>query len=423
MADETDKAGDIAGNSELAKESSTNALPKGVDVSTAEHEKLMPVVAPVLLDAPEEVTKKTAVPPASGAKFKTVDALAKAVSSLYSGNAVVEATKTKTIESTEQKENTAVQSLPPLNPLERSNREMGLEAEPVREKTLPPEIKSLKQSVESEDGLPRVRTYANDISAEIRKRNTTLTSIVGAEQKRTMAEGPYEDEAAVRRRANRMRLFLGGAILFILIGIGSVGIAFFLNKPDDIAAPLRSLIPANHSITVEHSPEEPLPTTLAKVKDSAVLNLGEVESFVVTENSIPLSTADILTLLGAPDALVRNTTGTMVGIHAFDHNQPFLLISVAAYDHAFQAMLSWETRMDEGLGDFFKPSALAPASIASTPPPLTFTDRTVQNIDIRESQPAWHIMYAFLRPDLIIITTNESTLREVITRLSLQKSE
>jgi len=87
------------------------------------------------------------------------------------------------------------------------------------------------------------------------------------------------------------------------------------------------------------------------------------------------------------------------------------------------SMLSWETRMNEGLGNFFRPSSLAPASIASTPPALIFTDRTIKNTDVRESQLEWHIMYAFLRPDLILITTNESTLREVITRLSLQSSQ
>lgn len=358
-------------------------------------------------------------------KFKTVEALAKAVSSLYTGNAIVEATKkiTPVAKTQKEAENSALQSTPAANPFERSVREIGLEEEPMREKTPPPEIETIKQSDDEDTGPAHVRTYANDISTEIRKRNTTLTSIVGAEQQRTIADGPYEDTGAVQRRANRMRIFLVGALFLTAVGIVSLGTAFILNKKTDIGTPAQLLIPVNHSRAVEYAPEEALPITLGKIRTSATLNLGEVEALIITKNGIPLNTTDVLTLLGAPNELVRNARSVMVGVHAFDHTQPFILVTVSAYDHAFEAMLSWETRMNEGLGDFFRPASLAPASIASTPPALTFTDHTIRNTDIRESQLEWHIMYAFLRPDLIVITTNESTLREVITRLSLQSSK
>lgn len=384
-----------------------------------------PTVPPKPLSVIEKNVEKPIMQAPSLPKFKTVEALAKAVSSLYTGNAVVEATKKifPVAKVEKEVEKPTLQSTPAANPFERSAREIGLEEEPVREKNPPPEINAIKQSTETDTGLPRVRTYANDISTEIRKRNTTLTSIVGAEQQRTITEGPYEDTATITKRTNRMRMFLMGAVFLTAIGILSLGAAFVFNKQANIATSERLLIPANHSRTVEYSPEEALPITLGKIKDSATLNLGEVEAFIVTKNGIPLGTDDILGLFGAPNELVRNARSVMVGVHAFDHNQPFILITVSAYDHAFDAMLSWETRMNEGLGNFFRPSSLAPASIASTPPALTFTDRTIKNTDVRESQLEWHIMYTFLRPDLILITTNESTLREVITRLSLQSSQ
>lgn len=384
-----------------------------------------PITPPKAIPVVEKNIEKPITPAPTLPKFKTVEALAKAVSSLYTGNAIVEATKKifPVAKVEKEIEKSPLQSTAAANPFERSAREIGLEEEPMREKNPPPEIKTIKQSAETNTGLPRVRTYANDISTEIRKRNTTLTSIVGAEQQRTMAEGPYDDTATITKRTNRVRMFLMGAVFLTAIGILSLGAAFVFNKQTNIGAQARLLIPANHSKTVEYSPEEALPITLGKVKNSTTLNLGEVEAFIITKNGIPLGTDDLLNLFGAPNELVRNARSVMVGVHAFDHTQPFILITVSAYDHAFDAMLSWETRMNEGLGNFFRPSSLAPASIASTPPALTFTDRTIKNTDVRESQLEWHIMYTFLRPDLILITTNDSTLREVITRLSLQSSK
>ncbi|MBV9349677.1 MAG: hypothetical protein JO026_02905, partial [Patescibacteria group bacterium] len=108
-----------------------------------------------------------------------------------------------------------------------------------------------------------------------------------------------------------------------------------------------------------------------------------------------------------------------VGIHAFNHDQPLLLITVSGYDFAFQGMLTWEPTLSTSLGDFY-----APAGAPSSPnaPVLTFTDAVTDNIDVRKSNAEWPIIWGFPRQDLLIITTNESTLREVMTRLSLQTS-
>ncbi|MES2134755.1 MAG: hypothetical protein V4449_00740 [Patescibacteria group bacterium] len=434
METDVNKAEDTAGNRTPEKEPLLDAPTKSADSPNTDHPELLPVIAPVLLDGPEKNTEKPApvvpnkvVLPLGALelkrKFGLEEPLTKAQNSLHIGNAITEAQNiASTLPGKKELAKDAPELVRSIPPAERSEREIGIGEQPIREKTPPPEIESIKHTEDGGDGIPRVRTYANDISMEIRKRNTTLTAIVGAEQQRTMTEGPYEDEAAIGRRKNRGRMFLVGALFLIVIGIGSVGVAFFLHTSSEINPPRQSLIPANHALSVEHTSEEVLSTELAKIKESAVINLGEVEEFVIASNGSELNASEILTLLGSPNELSRNATGIMVGIHAFDHNQPFLLVTVSAYDRAFEAMLSWETRMNEGLGDFFRPSSLAPASITSTPPALTFTDRTIQNIDIRESQVSWHIMYTFLRPDLILITTNESTLREIITRLSLQKT-
>ncbi len=51
------------------------------------------------------------------------------------------------------------------------------------------------------------------------------------------------------------------------------------------------------------------------------------------------------------------------------------------------------------------------------PPTLSFTDTVLQNLDTRESQSSWPVIYAFPTQGLLIFTTNEYTLREIMTRL------
>ena len=102
----------------------------------------------------------------------------------------------------------------------------------------------------------------------------------------------------------------------------------------------------------------------------------------------------------------------MVGLHAFDRNQPLIIIEVAQFDRAYGAMLTWEPNMARSLGSFFRPLNGDKAGTTTI-----FNDVVVKNIDVRRSQAAWPIMYAFPRRDLLIITTNESTIAEVLSRL------
>ena len=81
---------------------------------------------------------------------------------------------------------------------------------------------------------------------------------------------------------------------------------------------------------------------------------------------------------------------------------------------AFDAMLIAETRLAESLGAFFAPLN-APIRI----PELTFSDKIFQNIDLRTGGGEWPILYAFPAQDILIITTNESTLKELVSRLSI----
>jgi len=333
---------------------------------------------------------------------------------LHGGNAILAAQ-----EQQGEKKTIPTAGLPPEKDpeteLERNLREAGLREALQRPGAAPPKVGGI-EAPEDAEGVPRIRTYAEDMSEEMRKRGAALSTIIAAEQERPAAPEPTAPPIT-----KRGRLFAIAAVFLILLGIGIASAAFiFFAPPSNTTTQAPTIIPVNHHGTVEVTDKMPAPLALAQARASAGLALGEMEGYTVTENGVPLSAYEILTALGAPNELARNATGILVGVHQTDHQQPFLLISVAAYDSAFSAMLAWEGTMGDSLGNFFAPSSVPANAVAVHAPALSFTDDITDNLDIRHSQSAWPILYAFPRRDLLLITTNESTLREVLSRLSLQ---
>jgi hypothetical protein len=252
---------------------------------------------------------------------------------------------------------------------------------------------------------------------EIEKRGTTISSIITAEK---MKEP--EARVAPSHEVPWRLISAGGAVILFFLGAAAIGAVFFFGgqSQKSVTVPL-SIIPVNSSVTVSVDEKTPLVELLSEARASAQMNLGEIEALNIATSSAPESAEDVLTALGAPNELARNATGVFVGLHAFDHVQPFLIISVSAYDRAFEAMLAWEGTIGTDLGSFFAPEGTV-ESVASRPPALSFTDSVSDNLDVRESQAAWPILYAFPRQNLLVITTNENTLKEILSRLSLQNA-
>lgn len=271
-----------------------------------------------------------------------------------------------------------------------------------------------------EGSAPKIRTYAADISEEIKKRGETLSTIIGAEQNR-LREEPKTQPATPDPREVRRFVMVAGAGMLVLAGVAIIGAVFLFMQNGEEVVSRTPVIPPNATYAVDVSAETRLSRLLASERANAQINLGEVAEIRILENGTPMLASQLLTQFGAPSVLSRNALDYMVGLHAFNRTQPFILISIAptSYDLAFEAMLEWEERIGEGLEAFFAPNGANP----SAAPALRFVDRVYQNVDVRESEAEWRIVYAFPRRDLLLITTNESTLREVLTRLTLSSGQ
>lgn len=410
MEEKTETEAVTVGDSSLQKEIDVIASEKR-EVPTGTHdEKLVPVVASPALAPTSPVAKNPTSAPVSTPETPTPP-IQNSVSQLVTPVPIPKPERMSL-------QNALSETAESIGHNTKMNDLRGRSFKPAAATPQPPKSKIF--SIPQEGELPRIRTYATDMSEEIRKRGSTISSIVSAEQQKARKEGAFDDPV---KKSNRIALFVAATLLLVVLGGVAIGVAFLTRTSIIPPPPHSALIPTNSYETIAVDADRTLAPILGDARTRASLDLGEAKDIVVTRDGRALTPQEILRALGAPDELARNATSIMIGVHAYDRNQPFILIGVTAYDRAFDSMLSWEARMNEGLGDFFKPSGLTLNSAAATPPALEFTDRVLQNIDIRESQQSWHIMYSFLRRDLILITTNDSTLREVVTRLALQKSK
>lgn len=289
----------------------------------------------------------------------------------------------------------ATQSAPPVSPVHDPHHEGHLEPD-----------------------LPHIRTYSYDLNEEIKKKGSTLTSIVGAERERTARELASNKfpEPQTPKRTTRVILLIT-AIVLIGVSISALAGTFYYLSIDSALVPQTPQLIFPNKVTALIVPQKRgLTDLLATMRTQTTLSLGEIQRIDITLENATTSAQHILSRLGVPSGLVREANALITGTHAFNYNQPFIIVQVMQYDRAYGAMLGWEEDMGRALGAWYRPLN------GTVPPTLLFTDKVIQNIDTRVSQSAWPILYAFPRRDILVITTNQHTLQEILTRLNAQLS-
>ncbi len=263
------------------------------------------------------------------------------------------------------------------------------------------------------DAPKRVRTYATDMSDEIRKKGSTLSSIVAAEQE-TAFQNPDPSILIQPEPAKYTRLTIVATVALFLLGAGILYAAFgYSSSPTtpEQNKVVESIILPNKTFTIAYTKDKSLASLLGAKRFDNNLEVGEIGRIDVTTTGTS-STADLLKLLNAPSTLIREATSVTFGMHAFNRMQPFIIIEISQYDRAYASMLGWEEDMGRALGSFFRPvnGGVAPTTL--------FTDMVYRNVDLRSSQAEWPIIYAFPRKDVLVITTNTQTLQEIIARIA-----
>lgn len=298
-----------------------------------------------------------------------------------------------------------------------------------------------KQTVggEIENKKSSIRTYESDAASALKESNASLGSVFLAEQK----EGGVANLTAPKNKPKSISYIV--TTLLIVLGLGALvfSVYFFLKRiENNVEVPVNEYgktVIADREIVIETNnlSSVELLDNISSLRQTLNENLGSITSLIFVDRNLASSTSRMLTAsefvqildLRMPGRLERNLSSNYaIGIHAFDGNEPFVVFGLNAYEEAFAGMLEWETLLLDDLTPFFEELVedVESEDVSTTTVEVAspvFVDMVIRNKDARalKYQDQILLLYSFADRKSLIITTNENTFREVMSRLSPER--
>jgi hypothetical protein len=296
------------------------------------------------------------------------------------------------------------------------------------------------------EGISPLQTFQGDITRAVQDTGVSVVSIAASEAVRRSTQPLASGETA----ANTSRTWLFVVLGLVLLGSAGGLLAFVLLPKESLqqeqtgVAPFIAVDETHAVVLPANADPRTILTLLTSAKNKVSLSLGLVEQLYVeraatSSNGSPsyIAVPQLLSLVAPTlsEEFLRNTSPVyLLGVHAFGINQPFLLLKADSYEQAYAGMLAWEGSMHQDLSPLFSyapvPTTQQPVpsistSTASTTPqtpfvPSGFIDKIIANHDARVLQDqngSVYFLWTFLDRHTLLITTNEATVREVVSRL------
>lgn len=305
-----------------------------------------------------------------------------------------------------------------------------------------------KEKIRKEPAVPALRTYKSDIESTVRQKNVSVVSIAAAEAERRAAVSSSESPATTEAPGGGFSFArIAMVVLGVTLILGAVGLLVVSFVRPESSSPLdESSFPPPPFIAVDDTTAGIIPKlglsrqqlmqNLTEVREDVDLSLGLIARiYLAQETETPagfetLGVQELMVSLAPemPQELLRSLREAyLLGVHSFDGNQPLLIFSVDSFEHGYAGMLAWESTMQGELAPFFtrEPRPRIPEEGVATTTPLSpflktrFVDRIVENRDTRVIQNEYGdilLLWTLLDRTTILITTNEFTLREVVSR-------
>ncbi|HEY5383294.1 MAG TPA: hypothetical protein VIJ88_01940 [Candidatus Paceibacterota bacterium] len=345
---------------------------------------------------------------------------------------------------------------PGATPASAQRINAGILLEQERQATLTPTVSEPKTEIpsipppkkEEESMVQPIETYQRDIEDLVKDKNVSMLTIAAAEAERRGSQHT-DAEAGNKKHTIRLNLSLFKNIAFyglgfLLLVAASGALAYIVERPTSvsmpqpIAAPFIAVDDTKVITILPDTTRGNLMSSLTAAKQATSLSIGLISQLLVTVASstngqtlLPVDAQSFFTLI-APN-MPQNLLLTLrpmylLGVHVYNNNQPFLILSVDSYEQAYASMLAWEPYMQQDLSPLFDytPAAHIPEQgVATSTAPVEFlqsgfVDKIVENHDARVIQNSTgdiSLLWTFLDRNTLVITTNDATLREVISRL------
>lgn len=285
-----------------------------------------------------------------------------------------------------------------------------------------------------------LQTYRGDIEKVVQG-GASIVSMAAAEAERRSAEGTPAPAATPGNFSWKQLLYIAVGLL-LLVAAGGV---------------LMLVLTRDSAVPVTEAPQAPFiavdDTKIAKVqgsltRDSLMLALQAQKQQVnlalglvawlypgIASSSgevVGLGPQTFLKTLApnVPLTLLRTLNGKyLLGVHSYDEKQAFLILQTDSYETAYNGMLEWERTLQGDLSPLFvrhpspRGASLVDPNASTTPVfiPTSFVDKVVENRDTRvllNEQGDILLLWTMLGRNVILITTNQASLREVISRMN-----
>jgi len=314
-----------------------------------------------------------------------------------------------------------------------------LEQEKIKEQIKPAGIektttgKASPKGIQSASAIKNIRTYQSDVAEQIKSQKTSVVQMVLEEQKKKEAK---KTEKAVTSKRNLPFFIM--SIVFVIAGISIVspGVWYYFFKdgditkiPEDMRVESIIFAEAQKEFNISKKSKDEIINNISEEIQTLDIRLDFIEHIYPTKEILA---AEMLGEEGLrarvtaqeffkkmefkmPDTLLRSFGEKfMIGIHSFNGNEPFIILTTDFFENTFAGMLSWEKFMADDIFPLF--SIAKNEDIARK----QFEDKVIKNRDFRvltDNEGNIVLLYSFYTKKILIIATSKDTLDEVISRL------
>jgi len=279
--------------------------------------------------------------------------------------------------------------------------------------------------------IKQIRTYKSDAEEAVKNNHTSVIDIAVAENKRK--EGtPIEYE---KEKTSKKTLWFSLVLIFIALAVVCGTYYFWIVGSETLSQTTQTrvdyspLINANKTETISIDQKNSVLSVISDIENVPSASVGSIVNLIPVEsNGIAVaSSSDFFSTVGIniPEQVALSLDGKYtLGTIISNPNHPFIILSVSSFENAFAGMFSWEKTMRNDFGKFIDidhpDEPLVPVTLG------TFTDKTIDNQDVREflnasSTPI--LLYTFVGTGKIVIATDADTLSTIITSLNTTNTE
>lgn len=279
--------------------------------------------------------------------------------------------------------------------------------------------------------IRQLHTYESDMADAVREQEGTVIKIALAEK----AKRENEEIAVVTKKAFSMNIFyvIGGIFLIALAIWGTIFLIQKGKEASKVPEPkkqIETLVKGDNQILLDVTQ-----ITSKNEMVAAIINAskGEVKNKKI-ESIIPITiesgvtkimdTQTFLSLIGVniPGPLARSFGDSfMVGVYNNNaKNHLFIILRTNDYNQSFAGMLSWEPNILSDMFTLFQTDVSSGSqNLFETP----WSDKIIENKDsrvLRDENGRELLTYMFLGKDKLIVTDDQDSIREILTRLVTQ---